>query len=694
MSRSRLPLVLTACLLTPAGALAQRPMTIVDLIETPTLSDPQLSPAGQFVAYTRREADWKRNRTVSHIWRVGADGQGAVQFTNGEDGEESPRWSPDGSRLAFLAERGDSATVQVWVIDNAGGEARRLTDHATEVSDFEWSPDGRWIYFTAADEKSTAEKEREKLKDDVYAFDGEYQHRHLWRISIADAGEERLTDGAFTVLGFEPFPDGSGIAHVRSPSPLLDDGPRAELWVMDSDGGSVRQLTSNNIRETTPRLSPDGDEILFIANGNEDFDFYYNDKVFSMPLSGGEPELLVPGFEEEVLDAAWSADGREVFILANTGLRQELFRVSRATGEVEQVTRGDHVVDDWGYDAGSGRHVFVLRSPHDPGDVWALRAGAGEGAGSGGSELTRLTHVFDEIERRYRLPRVEAIQWEGEDGVEVEGLLFYPLDYNVDQRYPLVVQTHGGPAASDKFGWHSSSDYVPVLASLGYFVLQPNYRGSTGYGDEFLRDMVGHYFNQAHKDVMAGVDALIGRGLVDGERMAKMGWSAGGHMTNKIITYTDRFKAASSGAGAVDWLSMYAQSDTRVYRTPWFGAPPWGEDAPVESYIAASPLFDIHKVTTPTLVLVGENDRRVPMAQSVELYRALEANGVPTKLYVAPRQGHGWRELRHRLFKANVELDWFERWVRGREYVWERSPMELPQAKAGAQAQAANPSGR
>jgi dipeptidyl aminopeptidase/acylaminoacyl peptidase len=289
--------------------------------------------------------------------------------------------------------------------------------------------------------------------------------------------------------------------------------------------------------------------------------------------------------------------------------------------------------------------------------------------------VRQVTHLFDHLAEDFRLPRVEAVEWQGEDGVTVEGLLYYPLDYQSGTRYPLVVQTHGGPASSDKFSFFSSSRYEPILASMGYFVFKPNYRGSTGYGDDFLRDMVGNYFNQAHKDVMAGVDYLIDRGLVDGERMAKMGWSAGGHMTNKIITYTDRFKAASSGAGAINWISMYAQSDVRIYRTPWFGGSPWDEDSPIEQYMADSPLFDVHRVTTPTLVLVGENDNRVPMPQSVELYRALKHNGVPTHLYVAPNQGHGWRELQQRLFKANVELDWFERWVMDRDYEWEKSPV-------------------
>ncbi len=351
------------------------------------------------------------------------------------------------------------------------------------------------------------------------------------------------------------------------------------------------------------------------------------------------------------------------------GVRDELFRIPVAQPKLERMTRGDHALGSWRYDARSDRQLFTRRTSTSPGDLWVLDGALRPPA--------QVTHVFDDLPQRFRLPRETVVRWRGEDGVTVEGLLYHPLDYRKGERYPLVVQTHGGPASSDQFGalW-SSWNYVPVLASLGYFVLKPNYRGSTGYGDDFLRDMVGHYFHEAHKDVMAGVDDLIARGLVDGDRMAKMGWSAGGHMTNKIITYTDRFRAASSGAGAADWISMYAQSDVRTYRTPWFGGSPWQKDAPIDAYWDNSPLKDVSRVRTPTIFLVGRNDPRVPMPQSVEMYRGVKAQGVPTHLYVAPREPHGWRELRHRLFKANVELDWFERWVRNRGWTWEKAPGE------------------
>jgi dipeptidyl aminopeptidase/acylaminoacyl peptidase len=287
-----------------------------------------------------------------------------------------------------------------------------------------------------------------------------------------------------------------------------------------------------------------------------------------------------------------------------------------------------------------------------------------------------VTNIYEYLDHDFKLPKQERIQWKGADGVTIEGVLYYPVDYEAGKRYPLCVQTHGGPYSSDKFGFGSPSTYVPVLAALGYAVLKPNYRGSTGYGSAFVRDLEMHYFKNAHLDVMAGVDRVIEMGVADPDRMVKMGWSAGGHMTDKIITFTDRFKAAASGAGASNWISMVAQSDLHAHRFAWFGATPWGKDAPIDLYWDQSPLKYAANVKTPTIFLVGQNDPRVPMPQSVEMYRALKSNGVPTHLYVAPREPHGWGELRHQLFKANVELEWFEKYATKRPYTWEKPPSE------------------
>ena len=652
---------------TEGAAAEPRPMTLVDLIGMPDVGAPRLAPDGERVAFVKSTADWSRNRSVEHIWIARRGRDDSFRLTNGEDGEDSPRWAPGGGLLAFLADRSDTLETQAYLIDPDGGEARRLTSHPTAVSQIQWSPDGRWLYYLADDEPPAAEEAQHEAGNDVRAFEEEYEQRHLWRVDVETGESERVTRGDWSVTGFSLSRDGRRIVHHRAPTPLLDDLSRWEVWVMPADGGEGRRLTDNDVPEYGARLSPDGDRVLFTADASADFDFYHDSNLFVVPADGtGEPRILL---EEEPLGvggATWSRSGRHIYLSANTGARQELFRVSVADGGLRQLTDGDHAVGDWSFRSGAGRHVFVLETPENPGDIWTLPADGGSRA--------RVTRVFDDLDDRYRLPRQELITYEGRDGTRVEGLLFYPLDYTEGERHPLVVQTHGGPASSDQFGFGSSWDYPQVLTAMGYFVFQPNYRGSTGYGDEFMRDMVGHYFNQAHRDVMAGVDHLIDRGLVDGDRMAKMGWSAGGHMTNKIITYTDRFRAAASGAGASNWISMYAQSDVRIYRTPWFEGTPWQEDAPIEVFWENSPLSDVASVSTPTLFLVGEEDARVPMPQSVEMYRGVKAGGVPSHLYVAPGEPHGWEELRHQLFKANVELAWFERWVRDRAYDWVRAP--------------------
>ena len=434
---------------------------------------------------------------------------------------------------------------------------------------------------------------------------------------------------------------------------------------MDADGSNASQLTDNTVSERSAQLSPDGTQVLFLSESNAEFETYYNSNAFLVPSAGGAHRLLWADMPYEVHDARWSPDG-SIYFIANTGVRTQLFHATGPDGVPRPLTAGDHSLVGWNYHAPTGRHVFGISKRESNGDVHLLD-------GSGGNPV-KVTRVFDHLDETFDLPVQEAIRWRGEDGVEVEGLFYYPLGYEAGRRYPLVVQTHGGPAASDRFTFGYWANHVQILTARGYAVFKPNYRGSTGYGDAFLRDMVGQYFNQAHLDVMAGVDHLIDLGIADGNRMAKMGWSAGGHMTNKIVTHTDRFKAAASGAGAVNWISMYGQSDVRTYRTPWFGGTPWQEDAPIDVYWGNSPLKDIYKVTTPTIVLVGENDARVPPPQSVELYRALKSNGVDSHLYIAPREGHGWRELRHALFKVNVEIDWFERHVRGIEYRWETAP--------------------
>ncbi|MBM62918.1 MAG: hypothetical protein CL484_08225 [Acidobacteria bacterium] len=674
MIRNRICVLFAAmCLLLAATVFSQtrQAMTLVDLLETPRLTDPQLSPDGSQLLYVLGRADWNANQMQTHIWRVNSDGGNTVQLTNGSSGELSPRWSPSGETIAFLAKRGPTEESQIYLLGNGGGEASKLTAHPTAVSDIAWSSDGSSLYFLALDEKSLEQRSRESKNDDVYAFEEQLEQQHLWMVAVSTGKTTRVTEGGYSILAYNLSRDGRRVAFHRAPNPVLEYRDASEVWLMNSDGSMPVRLTNNDVPESGARVSPDGSQVLFRSRSNGRFEKYYNSNVFLVSAAGTTTQMLADELPYEFTAAEWSEDGRSLFVVANMGLHSELLRLDSVTGMSEPLTEGQHSIGSWTLVPSADQHILTIREPNNPGDVWLL-------ATDTGSMLRRVTRVFDYLARDFHLPHQEGVDWTGADGVSVEGLLFYPLDYEEGRRYPLVIQTHGGPQASDKFGFGSSRNYTPVLSAMGYFVLQPNYRGSTGYGDVFLRDMVDGYFTNAHLDVLAGADHLIASSLVDGDRMAKMGWSGGGHMTNKVITHTGRFKAASSGAGAANWISMYAQSDTRSQRTPWFGGTPWQVDAPTDLYWEHSPLKHVSGVTTPTIFLVGEDDLRVPMPQSVEMHRALKSLGVPTHLYVAPREGHGWRELRHQLFKMNVELDWFEQYVTDRPYTWEIAPVDRP----------------
>ena len=666
-------LVVCLLLLSPANAQEKRLRTFVDSIEQPVLQDPQLSPDGRRIVFVIDRADWKANRRISHIFRINSDGTGQVQLTFGERGESSPRWSPDGRSIAFVARRDPDTVNQIYLLQPDGGEARRLTNHATAVSNISWAPDGASLFFVAADDRSAEERDRDRLQDDVYSFDEtNFKHRHLWTATL-DGKTRKITDGEWTVGSYELSADGRRIAMHRTPGSLSGFNQLGEVWVMDVTGENAIQLTTNSVSESNASLSPDGSTVLFTSASNERFEHYYNDKLFLVPSAGGAARVLLPDVPYEVENAAWSKDGRNIYFTANMGVHNEIMKVDVVSRAVTQLTRGEHNLIGWSIDEDAGTHVFLRNTAPRPSEVFTMPAGGGE--------LTRVTSVFDDDLATFKTARIEAITWKGQDGATVEGLLYYPVDYEKGRRYPLIVATHGGPASSDRFGF--ATEYQ-VYAAKGYAVLRPNYRGSTGYGDAFLRDMVKGYFKQAHLDVLTGTDHVIAMGIADPAKLIKMGWSAGGHMTNKIITVTDRYKAASSGAGAANWISMYAQSDIREYRTPWFGGTPWQANAPIDLYWDHSPLKDVAKVKTPTLFLVGERDPRVPLPQSVEMYRALKSNGVPTHLYVAPREGHSWSELRHRLFKLQIEMEWFEKHLFNRGYVWEKAPGGSPQSKVGS----------
>jgi dipeptidyl aminopeptidase/acylaminoacyl peptidase len=411
--------------------------------------------------------------------------------------------------------------------------------------------------------------------------------------------------------------------------------------------------------------------VLFLADMNERFEPNYPTNLFIVSTAGGSPRLVLPNFSYAFDQAVWAPNGRSILATVNMGVHTEFFTIDVAAARAQQMTDGPHFIPPtWTAVPSAGKIVFQIDEATRFGDVWTIPMSGAD------VTPTRVTNRFDTLDRDFAIPRQEKAEWKGADNLTIEGVLYYPADYKAGQRYPLVVQLHGGPMESDKFGIGAGSTlhYVPVLTGKGYFVLRPNYRGSLGYGTAFVRDVIDGYFHQMVPDVMLGVDSLIARGLVDQDRLVLMGWSAGGTLVDKLVTMTDRFKVASSGAGISNWISLYGQTDNTSFRRTWFGGTPWRKDAPFELFWNNSPIRDVSNVKTPTLFFAGEADTRVPKEQSVEMYRALKSLGVPTQLLVAPNEQHQWGALVHLLRKANTELEWFEKYANHKAYVWEKAP--------------------
>ncbi|WP_158658088.1 S9 family peptidase [Agarilytica rhodophyticola] len=638
-------------------------MTAVDVLNIPSLSQPHISPDGKSVIYTKFVSDWEKNKQIGDIWLSDIASKKVRQLTFDVYSESNLQWSPDGKFISFVAEREKDDHKRLYLLPLAGGEAFPITDDKSDILRYTWTRDSRSIYFLANEPVSELVSKRRKKKDDMQPYERALTYRHIWKLNVEDRSVSNITSGKFHVTGFDLSSDNRFIAYNRSPGINIDDAHNADIWFVRSDGKNPKQLTDNNFAERRIQISPDNKKILFISDINEKGDYFYDANIFILSIANGKIKPLALDQTFEVESARWAKNGKDIYIQANMGVRSEIWALNAKTGKAKQLTDGEHTVKQWHYDAKSNKHLVVLATPKSRGDIWLMS--------KPGSSLRAVTEVFAHLEDKFLLPQQKIVRWKSHDGVELEGLLSLPLNYQKGKRYPMVLHTHGGPRSSDQYGQLRWRTYIPLLAAMDYVYFSPNYRGGRGYGDEFMRDTVGKYFNNMHLDVMSGIDHLIEQGIVDPNALIATGWSAGGHLTNKLITHTNRFKAASSGAGAVDWVSMYGHSDVRYSRTPWFGGTPWQKDAPIDVYRENSPLKDLWKVTTPTIIFVGGRDRRVPAAQSIMLYHALQDLGVESTLYIAPREPHGYRELRHRLFKINAELEWFERHVRERQYTWQ-----------------------
>ena len=640
----------------PADSVSPPAMTAIDIVELPTLSEPSISPDGSVVAYLKDDIDWKRNRIVDRlVLRDAQTGEErkTIEPSRWQDDVDEIAWAPDSKSFLTILDRKGDKHDQIYRFEIETGDLHPLTRHGTDIDSVAWSPDGAGFYFDSDNLRQSAED------DEWSPVSYEYRnYEELFYFDLAKNSYTRVLTGEIVIAGYSVARDGSALLVTMRNELPKNEKESNEVWLV-SRSGTARQLTDNFYQERSARLSPDNTAFAFIAEVNAAGELYHEDNLFVQQVGDATPRLLFPDMPVEVLQFEWDETGEGIYFLGNIGLTTQLFHCDIASGNVRQITRGDHEIESWQYSPQQGRHIALRIDAESPSDVVSIDPASGE--------LALLSPEFADFATRFSLPTQEAFRWQGKDGAQVEGLLVYPLGYKAGDRFPLVTISHGGPRSSVNFGsWHVSR-YIPVLAGQGYGVFLPNYRGGTGYGDAFMRDMVGNYFNNSDDDVLAGIDALVAAGLADPASLIAMGWSAGGHMTNWLIGHTDRFVAASSGAGASDWVSMYGESDFRRNRTFHFGGPPWAEQAPFDVFRATSPITYAWRVRTPTLFFSGKNDERVPPTQGIMMHRALSDLGIETQMYVVEGEPHNFRRPRNQLFKINRELAWYAR-HRGLEY--------------------------
>ena len=631
-----------------------RTVGIEDLFRIRNIQDVCISPAGGTAAYVLAEVDLEKNKTPSRIWLVDARSGAPRQLTAGPGRDESPRWAPDGKAIAFLSDR--DGTNQIWIISPSGGEASRPAVHEGGVASFAWSPDGRKIAFLA---RTPAPRGPEKDKSEPpgpIVYDEDVPGLQLFVLDLGSGRTTCLVPVPSAVTDFNWSPGGTEIVFTAQPSPRIPDLYRTDIFAVDLETRTVRDVVRRTGVDSSPRWSPDGRWIAFLSTEGRT-EWIANWYLCVVPAGGGAPRNLTPDFKEFLFSPEWSADGRAIFFRSPDGFRNQLFRVAPDSGEIRPLLSGDPVWSDFSFSADTRKAAFLGTDARTPAEVFF----------SDLDEFAPVRRTFTNPELDgLALGRREIIRWKSTDGLGIEGLLLLPPEGVGTKPYPLLTYVHGGPSGrfAAEFSPQIGSPY-PVqaecypqhlLAGLGIAVFMPNPRGSYGYGDEFRKANLKDWGGGDYRDIMSGIDALIERGIVDPARLGIMGRSYGGYMTGWIITQTNRFKVASLGAGMSNLVSFYGQTDIPGMTEYYLGDVPWKA---MDLYLRCSPITHAGAIRTPTLILHGEKDFRVPVPQAQELYQAIKKNGVPVRLVIYPRQGHVAVEPKHMRDMIERNLEWF-----------------------------------
>lgn len=648
--------VLTAALASLALASDNQTPTIDQLLSMKSASGPQISPDGRYVVYQVSETNWEVNAFKTELWITATATGERYQLTNAKGASSSPRWSPDGSRVAFISDR--DGKRQIYLIAPAGGEAAQLTKAETGVNAFEWVPDGSSIAFTASDPESKARKDRKEKYGEFEIVQGDYTMTHLWQIDVPEESvskpfeARRLTEGdQFTVSSFSWSPDSKRIAFTAAKDPDLGSQDSQDIYVLAVGDKSFKKIVATKGPDTNPVWSPDGREIAYQTSNAREYPYYQNSYLAVVSAEGGTPRILTQEFDEEPNLVDWGPQG--IYFAALQKTAAHLFRIDPRAKAITRITGPDDCIcSQFSFAKDFSTVTFVGAGPNEYPEVCA--------SPSARFEPKKLTAMSDQL-RRYRTATREVISWKSGDGTTIEGILIKPGDYDASKKYPLLVVIHGGPTGIDRPNLAADRYYpTEMFAAKGALILRPNYRGSAGYGEKFRSLNVRNLGVGDYADVISGVDYLISKGMVDPARVGSMGWSEGGYISAFITASSDRFKAVSVGAGISDWMTYYVNTDIHPFTRQYLHATPWDDP---DIYRKTSPITYINKAKTPTLIQHGELDKRVPIPNAYELYQALQDRGVPVRMVVYKGFGHGITKPKQQRAVMEENYKWFSKWI-------------------------------
>ena len=690
----------------PAGS-QKRSITEKDLFEFVWVANPQLSPDGARVAFTRVTVDEKRTGYETSIWIAATNGKETpVRMTNGKH-DAQPRWSPDGRHIVFVRggdkdETGKPKPGQLAILSLAGGEASTITDLPKGASSPVWSPDGKQIAFvssTTQDDIQKAQRKKNAKSGDspaesehetdvhvinraVYRSNDEgyldpKRHSHIWLVEIPTAVDElpkpvQLTNGNFDEGQLVWSHDGSRIyfltRHIDEP---YYETPTTDIYSVPSAGGDSEKLATIPMGIGDLVLSPDGRQFSFNGAVTQPIRSYSQPDLWVMDVApDAKPRNLTADYDFDMGSSVggdnapprggrghtlyWSRDGRWLFDIVEKQGRSPIVRVDTKSGAVSEITRGDEAVLDFSVSPDAGTMVALISSPVMIGDLFAVA--------SDGTQ-TRITDFNQKLWSRLNLTSPEEINYKSFDGKNIQGWIQKPPDFDPQKKYPLILDIHGGPHAA--YGWVFDDEFQ-WMAAKGYVVLYPNPRGSTSYGQEFGNIIQYHYPGDDYRDLMIGVDEVLKRGYVDPKKLGVTGGSGGGVLTDWTITHTDRFAAAVSQRDISNWASWWYTADFTLFQPNWFKAPPFEDPQDYNNRSAITFVKDIH---TPVLFVLGESDFRTPQDSGGEqLFRALKYMKRPTAMVVFPRETHELSrsgEPWHRIERLEYIVGWFDKWMMG-----------------------------